>query len=106
MVFQTVIISFTFTCSCPVFIVPLIKETVFPTLYSLACLLCCRLIDDRWADLFMDFLSNHTRATALSNSMKLSQAGGQPKMGGSWWRDLTECGSLEKEWQTTSVFLP
>ena len=21
---------------------------------------------------------------------------GQPKMGGSWWRDLTECGPLEK----------
>ena len=22
---------------------------------------------------------------------------GQPKMGGSWWRDLTECGPLEKK---------
>ena len=40
--------------------------------------------------------SNHTRTTALSNSMKLSHAVGQPKMGGSWWRDLTECGPLEK----------
>ena len=40
--------------------------------------------------------SNHTRTTALSNSMKLSHAGGQPKTGGSWWRDLTECGPLEK----------
>ena len=34
--------------------------------------------------------SNHTRTTALSNSMKLSHAHG------SWWRDLTECGPLEK----------
>ena len=40
--------------------------------------------------------SDHTRTTALSNSMKLSHAVGQPKMGGSWWRDLTECGPLEK----------
>ena len=40
--------------------------------------------------------SNHTRTTALSNSMKLSHAQGQPKMGGSWWRGLTECGPLEK----------
>ena len=40
--------------------------------------------------------SNHTRTTALSNSMKLSQPMGQPMMGGSWWRDLTECGPLEK----------
>ena len=40
--------------------------------------------------------SNHTRTTALSNSMKLSHAHGQPKMGGSWWRDVTECGPLEK----------
>ena len=40
--------------------------------------------------------SNHTRTTALSNSMKLSHALGQPKTGGSWWRDLTECGPLEK----------
>ena len=39
---------------------------------------------------------NHTRTTALSNSMKLSHARGQPKTGGSWWRDLTECGPLEK----------
>ena len=39
--------------------------------------------------------SNHNRTTALSNSMKLSPEG-QPKTGGSWWRDLTECGALEK----------
>ena len=32
----------------------------------------------------------------MSNSMKLSHACGQPKMSGSWWRDLTECGPLEK----------
>ena len=31
---------------------------------------------------------------------------GPPKMGGSWWRDLTQCGPLEKGRQTTSVFLP
>ena len=29
---------------------------------------------------------------------------GQPKMGQSWWRGLTECGPLEKGMQTTSVF--
>ena len=40
--------------------------------------------------------SNHTRTTALSNSMKVSHARGQPKTGGSWWRGLTECGPLEK----------
>ena len=40
--------------------------------------------------------SNHTRTTALSNSMKPSHARGAPKTGGSWWRDLTECGPLEK----------
>ena len=40
--------------------------------------------------------SNHTRTTALSNSMKLAMPMGQPKMGGSWWRGLTECGPLEK----------
>jgi len=28
--------------------------------------------------------------------MKLSLACGGPKMGGSWWRGLTECGPLEK----------
>ena len=37
--------------------------------------------------------SNHTRTTALSNSMKPSHA---RKMGGSWWRGLTECSPLEK----------
>ena len=33
---------------------------------------------------------------------------GQPKMGGSWWRDLTECDVVHwrREWQTTSVLLP
>ena len=40
--------------------------------------------------------SNHTRTTALSNSVKLSMPVGQPKTGGSRWRDLTECGPLEK----------
>ena len=40
--------------------------------------------------------SNHTRTTALSNSMKLSDVQGQPKIGRSWWRGLTECGPLEK----------
>ena len=29
---------------------------------------------------------------------------GSPKMVGSWWRGLIECGPLQ--WQTTSVFLP
>ena len=29
-------------------------------------------------------------------TMKLSHARGATKMGGSWWRDLTECGPLEK----------
>ena len=40
--------------------------------------------------------SNHARTTALSNSMKLSHARGATQVGGSWWRDLTECGPLEK----------
>src|SRR5574339_580565 len=40
--------------------------------------------------------SNHTRTTALSNSMKLSHACGATQDGRSWWRDLTECGPLEK----------
>ena len=40
--------------------------------------------------------SNHTRATALSNSVKLAMPVGQPKTGRSWWRGLTECGPLEK----------
>ena len=40
--------------------------------------------------------SNHTRTTALSNSMKLSHAVGPSKTGRSWWRGLTECGPLEK----------
>ena len=40
--------------------------------------------------------SNHTRTTALSNSMKLSHARGATQDGWSWWRDLAECGPLEK----------
>ena len=40
--------------------------------------------------------SNHTRTTALSNSMKPSHACGAPKTGRSWWKGLTECGPLEK----------
>ena len=40
--------------------------------------------------------SNHTRTTALSNSVKLSHTRGATQDGGSWWRGLTECGSLEK----------
>ena len=39
---------------------------------------------------------NHTRTTALSNSMKLGHAHGAIPWGGPWWRDLTECGPLEK----------
>ena len=39
---------------------------------------------------------NHTRTIALSNSMELSHACGPPKMGGSWWRGLTECDPVEK----------
>ncbi len=38
----------------------------------------------------------NTTEVTLSNSMKPSHALGQPKMGGSWWRGLTECGPLEK----------
>ena len=40
--------------------------------------------------------SNHTRTTALSNSVKTSHARGATQDGGSWWRDLTECGPPEK----------
>ena len=40
--------------------------------------------------------SNHTRTTALSNSMKLSHA----MWGHQRWRDLTEYGPLEKEMAT------
>ena len=40
--------------------------------------------------------SNHTRTTALPNSMTQAMPAGQPKTGGSWWRGLTECGPLEK----------
>ena len=36
--------------------------------------------------------SNHTRTTALSNSMKLSHPMGPPKMDGSWWRALWSTG--------------
>ena len=34
----------------------------------------------------------HDLATSNVKAMPV----GQPKMGGSWWRDLTECGPLEK----------
>ena len=41
--------------------------------------------------------SNQTRTTALSNSMKLNHARGATQDGGgAWWRDLIECGPLEK----------
>ena len=40
--------------------------------------------------------SNHTRTTALSNSMKLSHAHGATQDTRAWWRGLTECGPLEK----------
>ena len=40
--------------------------------------------------------SNHTRTTALSNSMKLSRAHRATQDKGVWWRGLTECGLLEK----------
>ena len=40
--------------------------------------------------------SNYTRTTDLSNSVKLSHAHVATKMGGSWWRELTECGALKK----------
>ena len=39
--------------------------------------------------------SNHTKTTALSNSMKLSHARGATQDGGVW-RGLMECGPLEK----------
>ena len=50
--------------------------------------------------------SNHTKTTALSNSMKPSHACGEPRMGKSWWRGLTESGPLDKGMASTSVFLP
>ena len=40
--------------------------------------------------------SNHTRTTALSNSMKPSHACGATQDGRVRWRGLTECGPLEK----------
>ena len=40
--------------------------------------------------------ANHTRTTALSNSMKPSHAHGAAQMGRSWWRALRERGPLEK----------
>ena len=40
--------------------------------------------------------SNHTRTTALSNSMKPSHAHRAIQDGREWWRGLTECGPLEK----------
>ena len=38
----------------------------------------------------------NTRTTALSNNESKPCCVGPPKMDGSWWRDLTECGPLEK----------
>ena len=49
--------------------------------------------------------SNHSRTTALSNSMKLSHAHGATQDGGPWWRDLTECGPLEKGMANHFTFL-
>ena len=40
--------------------------------------------------------SNHTRTTALLNSIKLSHACGATQDGWAWWRGLTKCGPLEK----------
>ena len=40
--------------------------------------------------------SNHTRTTALSNSMKLRHACGATQDRWAWWRGLTQCGPLEK----------
>ena len=40
--------------------------------------------------------SNHTRTTALSNSMKLSHAHRATQDGRVMWRGLTECDPLEK----------
>ena len=50
--------------------------------------------------------SNHTRTTALSNSMKPAMPAGQPKTGGSRWRGLTECGPLEKGMANHFSILP
>ena len=51
--------------------------------------------------------SNHTRTTALSNSMKLSHAlWGHPRHaghGGEVWQNVVH---WRREWQTTLVFLP
>ena len=51
--------------------------------------------------------SNHTRTTALSNSMKLSHAlWGHPRRvghGGDIWQNVVH---WRREWLTTSVFLP
>ena len=48
----------------------------------------------------VDVARGHQRADTLKPySQKTSQLitlGPQPKTGGSWWRDLTECGPLEK----------
>ena len=38
--------------------------------------------------------SNHTKTTALSNSMKPSHASGATQVGRAWWRGLTQCGPL------------
>ena len=50
--------------------------------------------------------SNHTRTTALSNSMKQPCPWGNPRWvghGGEIWQNVVH---WRREWQTTSVFLP
>ena len=49
--------------------------------------------------------SDH-RTTALSWLNETVMRVGPPKTVGSWWSGQIECGPLEKEWQTTPVFLP
>ena len=51
--------------------------------------------------------SNHTRTTALSNSMKLSHAvWGHPRQPGHGGEVSQNVVHWRREWQTTSVFLP
>ena len=47
-----------------------------------------------------------TWITAVSKSMKLWAMTCRATQDRSWWRGLIECGPLEREWHTTSVFLP
>ena len=52
-------------------------------------------------------LNNVPWIPALSNSMKWgAMPVGPRKTNGSWWRVLKKHGPLEREWQTTSIFLP